>query len=280
MTYAKTNDYYNIKPDDEIRTCQSMTSDEFIKLVQSSDIVHLNDLIISGMYPAARSFKDKKRVNMLDILHDQKVFRQANGTYYRNNHEVINLITTSHNICNTVTTPDLLKYGGIWIPQPIKLQPFNPPEYTGQIRISHSPSKRKIKGTDLFLEACLEMDLEVVLIENKSHEECMNLRQSCHIHYDQFSIGSYGVSAVEGLALGQVTIVGLHAIRHLIPDHPFVDVYGHKEGLKNAIKEAINTVSDHVFVLKGREWVEKHHSVENVISKLIKLYEKQGYYHE
>ena len=80
-------------------------------------------------------------------------------------------------------------------------------------RVAHSPTMRRIKGTQEFLRACdyLKMhegiDIEPVLIENMEHGAALRLKASCHAVFDSFWLGMQG-SGLEGAAMGKAVIAG------------------------------------------------------------------------
>jgi len=263
-----------------------MEKEEFMKYMEWADIIHLNDPLITFRYPTVGEFSDGGSINLLDnIKEDQKVLRHANGTYMRKNYTTINSICRKHNIYQTVSTPDLLNITdcGVWIPQLIDLDNFlfNPPQYDKKVIISHSPTKPIIKSTQLFLDVVNELkkdyDIDVNLIRGISHEECLKIRSKSHLHYDQFLLGAYGVSAVEALVIGQISIVGISKVKKYIPDNPFIDIPS-KEHMKDSITKGISLLGDRSLLERGKEWAKKHHNSKDVIGRIIDYYENIGFY--
>jgi glycosyltransferase involved in cell wall biosynthesis len=124
-----------------------------------------------------------------------------------------------------VSTINLLPYVGgdssRWIPAPIDLKMFQrlrrqskrPRSARGEIWIAHSPTRRDYKGTDNIINAVETLVKEgvrarLILIEGKSHAECLRLKAMCNITYDQMHL-CYGNSGLEGMAFGHATIVGM-----------------------------------------------------------------------
>lgn len=119
-----------------------------------------------------------------------------------------------------VSTPDLLNLlpQATWQPnlvpqqeslyKPVKYKP-NPP-----VRLTHSPTKAELKNTDLFqkniynIKSKIRLPLEVDLIQNTKHTECLKRKQKAHILFDHLQ-GYYGVSSLEGLSQGLCVIAGL-----------------------------------------------------------------------
>lgn len=119
-----------------------------------------------------------------------------------------------------VSTPDLLHLlpEARWQPN---LVPVHEPLYkphpckpTGPIIISHSPTRKDLKNTDQFLAAMDEVrersrqPVELRLIENTPHKECLRLKRESHILFDHLQ-GYYGVASLEALSQGLCVVAGL-----------------------------------------------------------------------
>lgn len=79
------------------------------------------------------------------------------------------------------------------------------------IRIAHAPTNRAIKSTDAFLAAMQNLQakhypIEVVLIEGRTHAECLRLKATADILVDQLQLG-YGCNAIEAWGMG-IPVVG------------------------------------------------------------------------
>jgi hypothetical protein len=74
-------------------------------------------------------------------------------------------------------------------------------------RIVHAPTNAEIKGTSAILAALERLrsrfDFELVLVENRSHAEAMEIYASADLAIDQILAGWYGGFAVEMMALGK-----------------------------------------------------------------------------
>lgn len=102
--------------------------------------------------------------------------------------------------------------------------PYEPPQYSPiityrapqegeKIRIGHAPTNRTAKGTDAILAALQQLEseypIEIILIENMSHENALQLKSTCHLFIDQIGELGYGLNAVESLHMGIPTCVEL-----------------------------------------------------------------------
>jgi glycosyltransferase involved in cell wall biosynthesis len=87
-------------------------------------------------------------------------------------------------------------------------------ERRGPVRIVHAPNHRHIKGTEALVVAVQQLraqglDCELVLLENTPPAEARAVYESADIIADQFGIGSFGLFALEGLALGKPVLAYL-----------------------------------------------------------------------
>jgi glycosyltransferase involved in cell wall biosynthesis len=105
-----------------------------------------------------------------------------------------------------------------WLPIPMPVDDYQvlakEEKRTGKVfRVAHSPTMRRIKGTQEFLKACdyLKMhegiNIEPVLIENLEHGEALRLKASCDAVFDSFWLGMQG-SGLEGGAMGMPVLAG------------------------------------------------------------------------
>lgn len=80
-------------------------------------------------------------------------------------------------------------------------------------RVAHSPTARRIKGTEAFLRACeyLKMQeglaIEPVLIEGMDHGDALKVKASCDATFDSFWLGMQG-SGLEMAAMGRPVVAG------------------------------------------------------------------------
>jgi glycosyltransferase involved in cell wall biosynthesis len=85
---------------------------------------------------------------------------------------------------------------------------------TAKPRIVHAPNHRAIKGTDILIAATgrlrqIGVGFELQLLEKIPRAEALQLYADADIFADQFCIGSFGVFALEGLALGKPVLAYL-----------------------------------------------------------------------
>ncbi len=154
------------------------------------------------------------------------------------------------------------------------------PEIGEKLIIMHAPTSRKFKGTEYFINAVEKMkennlNVELIILENISHEELLKRIGECHIFCDQISEGWYGTVALEAMALGKPTLAFI--------DWEIIE----KSGLKYStpvINVDCDSVYDKLLELYerqnelesigeiSRQFVIKKHSIDIVAKKLVKFY--------
>ena len=83
----------------------------------------------------------------------------------------------------------------------------------GVLTIAHAPTNRAIKSTAAFiaaLERMIDIGLPVrmLLIENRSHVDCLRLKATADIFVDQLQLG-YGCNAIEAWGMGLPVVGGI-----------------------------------------------------------------------
>ena len=153
--------------------------------------------------------------------------------------------------------------------------PVYPDENKKVPTIVHAPSKRKVKGTEYILKALEAIDkpFKLVLVENKTQEEALEIYKTADIIIDQLLIGTYGVYTIESMALGKPVIVYIdEEMKTTFPSElPLVsaDI--------NTIKEKVEMLIDkaekryHLGV-QSRKYVEKYHNCRKNAAVLKKIY--------
>lgn len=128
-----------------------------------------------------------------------------------------------------VSTPDMLDLfapgRATWLPNCV---PLDSPDYAATsasewaaragkpLRVCQSPTRRNIKSTDMLERVIAELRadgfaIEFDLIEREPHREVMRRRRLADVVFDQMDF-SFGISSLEGLALGKPVVCGLSEI--------------------------------------------------------------------
>lgn len=119
-----------------------------------------------------------------------------------------------------VSTPDLLKLlpEAKWqpnlVPVDAPLYKPHPDKKNRPVIISHSPTRKDLKNTAELLDAIehvikeAPVPVELRLIENTPHKECLRMKRESHILFDHAQ-GYYGVASLEALSQGLCVVAGL-----------------------------------------------------------------------
>jgi len=153
------------------------------------------------------------------------------------------------------------------------------------LRIGHAPSHRKVKGTDLILEALEQLsaeghEYELVLIEGLPNDQARLKYEQIDVLIDQLHAGWYGGLAVEAMALGKPVMVYIRdEDLHFIPtdmksDLPFLRVT--KETLKDDLRRLIQMPREEILELAqlSRRYVERWHDPLRIAAEIKQDYVK------
>jgi hypothetical protein len=157
------------------------------------------------------------------------------------------------------------------------------PSRGGRPKIVHAPSVGKIKGTSIILDALQQLrsryDFELILVENKSHEEALALYQSADLAIDQVLAGWYGGFAVEMMAMGKPVACYLREIdMKFVPEamRRELPIFGIDPGhLTEDIAALLDRRSE--WETRGREsrkYVERWHNPDLIARAMLDAYRR------
>lgn len=157
-------------------------------------------------------------------------------------------------------------------------EPIYPNPDNQNIRIVHAPSKREGKGTKYILEAFESIkkkynNVDIVLVEGKTQQEAFEIYKTADIIIDQMFAGTYGVFAIECMAMGKPVITYISEdMKDRLPEElPIVSA-------------DINTVASSMELLinngkmrnqkgrEGRQYVENYHDYRTLAGILMDIY--------
>lgn len=203
-----------------------------------------------GDYPTFRALLEQ-----LELPPGVRMATTHCGAAFRERFEPYNRLDAKLGFSVRFVAPDLYRLGqSCRVPTVPMLNscdtlvPVEPlPADDGRVRISHSPSDRKKKGSELIigvLERFAER-AEIDVIESVSHAECLARRARSQIFIDQLqpAIGGYGVSSIEALAQGCAVLCDyrnvVDDVWSFFPRPPIAQV-GSAEQLERAIEQLLD----------------------------------------
>jgi len=143
--------------------------------------------------------------------------------------------------------------------------------------IVHSPSDRNIKGTRYILQALERLknyyQFDFRLLEKLSHDEVVHVTRGADIVIDQLLSGTYGIFALEAMALGKPVLCYIR--------EDLIDKYPSELPIVNS---NVTTIADTLEKLltdgtlrlelgkRGRQYVERYHDSKVVAKTLLDVY--------
>lgn len=231
-----------------------------------ADVVHIH-----GSFRAWRTMGGNKPF----VMHHH-------GTKYRRNADLLNRAVSDLGGTAVVSTLDLLDYGDdlTWVPQAHDLPALaahHKPQH-GRLRIGHAPTNRTIKSTDAFLAACARLDVEPVLIERRSWAECLAIKGTCDVLFDQVTLG-YGNNAIEAWGMGIPVIAGaapstLARMRDTFGTLPFLAT--DEGGIADAIAAMIDPPTRSEYATLGAAHAARWHDGTETVARLERAYHAQA----
>lgn len=158
-------------------------------------------------------------------------------------------------------------------------QPHLPEPANARPVVVHAPSRQMLKGTDAVQRAVAQLgedhDFEFRLVADVPRPQAMAIMRDCDIVLDQFTLGTHGVVALEAMAWGKpvVCYIKPSLIDECPEDYPVVNAS--QDGLADQLARLLTDGAlRHELGLRGRAYVERHHSAHAVAQKLLALDEQ------
>jgi hypothetical protein len=191
------------------------------RLVYEADVVHchMNYLLLGGSVEAP-----------VTVQHRGLVVRHYHGS---RSDGTSNVEPTFDRVMNAVTVGARLQLlaegeGMQWLPiavpvgryRELKRAVWKPAH---EFRVAHSPTKRRIKGSDAFESAIATLQgrglaIRAVLIEDMLMKDALVLKARCDAVFDSFWLGLQG-SGLEGAAMGLPVVAGDPKAADLYREH-------------------------------------------------------------
>jgi glycosyltransferase involved in cell wall biosynthesis len=165
------------------------------------------------------------------------------------------------------------------IPPGLDLREYTPvrPEERARPIVLHAPSSRRRKGTELVVDACQGLDVELDIVEGLQHAEARRHYERADIVVDQLNAGWYGIFAIEAMALAKPVLSYLHpdadqeTERALGVEVPVVSVT--KESLRERIAELAADADERRRIgAASRAYVERVHDADRGADRLLEIY--------
>lgn len=167
-----------------------------------------------------------------------------------------------------------------FLPQAIDLVKYEPKMATNlRPLLVHAPSNPEVKGTQYIIQAIdtlhKEYDFDFQLIQGLSHEQAKIAYQQADLIIDQILAGSYGLLAVEAMAMGKPVVCWISEyMQEKYPAELPIIVAN-----PDTITDVLRSVLSNWDMLpdlgkRGRKYVETHHDADCVAEQLISIYQR------
>lgn len=143
--------------------------------------------------------------------------------------------------------------------------------------IVHAPTSPEYKGTNYILKAVNELkekyDFDFKLVKGMSHKEAVKIYEKADLIIDQILIGSYGLFAIETMAMGKPVICWIDDFMKEKYPRELPIISANPDNIKEKIEYIIkNKDMVEEIGIQSRKYVEKYHDV-NIISKnMLQIY--------
>lgn len=157
--------------------------------------------------------------------------------------------------------------------------PYYPNEHEPCPLVIHAPTDPLFKGTEMVEETIsklkLEYPLRYVRVEKRKRDEALALYRQADLIVDQILCGSYGLFAVEAMALGKPVVAFIR--------DDLLDTFPPELPLCNANPDSLYDVLKKLLVsaelrrrkgIEGRKYVEHYHDIRVIGPQLLSIYNR------
>lgn len=150
-------------------------------------------------------------------------------------------------------------------------------ELSDKFTIIHPVSSPELQGTEYILQVINHLkqsyNIEFKLVYHMPLEKSMAIYKKADLFIDQLRVGNCGQTALEAMALGKPVICWISDYMKERYPKELPVIIAHPDNLKERLlfilknKDMLKGIG-----LQGRKYVEKYHSIDKEIKKIIRLY--------
>lgn len=249
---------------------------------------HVRRLPSAYDYPSDRPWADLRalwrKADLVHVMDDPRilyrlparsnVFVQHLGSRFRTQPKTMARVCSAYGARQTAGL-DALPYPGVeWLPITYDANAcaearagYQPSQ---KVRISHAPTNRALKSTDLIIKAVERLPVTFDLIEHVTNRECLARKAQSDIYVNELTLG-YGRNAVECWAIGIPVVSGMTVNRGSLPfDPPWEDAT--PDTLYDVLLRLVTDAEHRASVaLRGLRHVERYHAPQKVVERCLEL---------
>lgn len=256
------------------------TQREVQEMADDADLIHLTNDVRA--YTQLKQHRHRKPA----LLHHH-------GTLLRNHPQTVLPNARRFNMVQAVSTVDLLRMADDlhWLPTAYDLEELaairdlNRRPDDGMVRIVSAPTNREIKSTALLEQAVVALQseglsVELVLVEGRSWVECLAVKATADIYFDQVKLG-YGCNAIEAWGMGIPVVAGadewtltrMRSEWNLGLSDPLPFYAATETTIADALRELVQSADLRAeAAARGKAHAEKYHAERPALVRLAELY--------
>lgn len=255
------------------------------QLALEADIIHLNN-----------SWRPWQRLNLRELVNgrfrkiEKPLLLHHHGSLFRQDPKGMLSKARQLGAVQAVSTVDLMRASPSllhWLPTAYDVdwlvefgnEHRRPPD--GRIRVVSAPTNRMWKSTET-LEAAVAtlqaegLPIDLLLIENRPWAECMALKATADIYFDQVKLG-YGCNAIEAWGMGIPVIAGadewtLTKMREVYGSASLPFYEATEETVADAIRALMTKRTRTTYANRGMRHIRTFHDERPALTRLAELY--------
>lgn len=166
------------------------------------------------------------------------------------------------------------------IPSMVNLDSYMPPTQKPLRQkplIVHAPTSPYIKGTKYIMNAIETLknqySFDFQLIQGMSHTDAMKLYQKADLIIDQLHIGSYGLLAIEAMAMGKPVICWISEFMKENYPKELPIISANPDTITKVLENMLkNQDQMQELGIRGRKYAETHHDMEKNSINILEIY--------